>query len=189
MVKRSAQTYNITLYCNTVTYKSITSVHNSITSACNIILFQAMSVFCRRIKGMLRFKVTDDGYLCRPTGEHLQINPYRFLRIICTYTDSENNPYTYWFLIIIPICTNFWEKSIYWEKFVCIRVQIFGPEKLKNDEIFMEWYNVTDWCYALQLHYAVIFCTLQPCCEELLLHNGVTLRRCITVLHYVSVPT
>ncbi len=36
---------------------------NSVTLACNIIPFQAMSVFCRCIKGMLRSKFTDDGYI------------------------------------------------------------------------------------------------------------------------------
>ncbi len=30
----------------------------------------------------------------------------------------------------------------------------------KRVAIFMEWYNVTDRCYPLQLCYAVIFCTL-----------------------------
>ncbi len=35
-----------------------------------------MSVFCRRIKGMLLSKVTDDSYVCRQTSEHLQVFPY-----------------------------------------------------------------------------------------------------------------
>ncbi len=93
----------------------VMSGRKSVTSVRNIILFQAMSVFCHRIKGMLCSKVTDDGYICGLPSEHLQINPYGFLRRIRIS-----------------------------EKFVCIRVQIFESKKLKNDEIFMEWYNVTD---------------------------------------------
>ncbi len=66
---------------------SVTSVRNRVTSARNIIPFQAMLVFCSRIKGMLRSKVTDDGYICGPLSEHLQLNPYKFLRIIRTCAD------------------------------------------------------------------------------------------------------
>ncbi len=128
-----------------------------------------MSVFCRSIRGMLRSKVMDDDYICGLPSKHLPIIPYGFLRVICTSTD-------------------FWEKSVHWEKFVHIWVRIFGSEKLKNDEIFMERYNVTDWCYALHLRYAVIFCTWYLHCEPHLLHNSVTLWRCVTVLRYMSVP-
>ncbi len=59
---RSVQTCNITrnvtLSCTSVNGNSVTSVHNSVTSAYNIILFQAMSVFCHRIKGMFGMTVT-----------------------------------------------------------------------------------------------------------------------------------
>ncbi len=41
-----------------------------------------MSVFCCRIKGMLHSKVTDDGYICGPSSEHLQINPYLLAYIL-----------------------------------------------------------------------------------------------------------
>ncbi len=80
------------------------SVCNSVTSACNIIQFQTVSVFCHRIKGMLRSKVTDDSYICGPLSEHLQINQYRFLRIIRMCTD-----FSYQFLrkigILRKMCT------------------------------------------------------------------------------------
>ncbi len=35
-----------------------------------------MSVLCHRIKGMLRSKATDDGYMCGQTSEHQQVLPY-----------------------------------------------------------------------------------------------------------------
>ncbi len=47
------------------------SVRKNVTSARTIILFQAVLVFCRRIKGMLRSKVTDDSYICGLPSEHL----------------------------------------------------------------------------------------------------------------------
>ncbi len=65
------------------------------TSVGNIIPFESMSVFCCCIKGMLRSKVTDDSYICGLPSEHLQINLYEFLRIICTCIDFwKKNPYT-----------------------------------------------------------------------------------------------
>ncbi len=45
---------------------------------------------------------------------------------------------------------DFSEKSGHWEKFVRIWVRIFGSKKLKNDEIFMERYDVTHCSYITQ---------------------------------------
>ncbi len=77
------QVGHVTIHIQVWTGNSVMSVRNSITAR-NIILFQAMSVFCRRIKGMLHSKVTDNGYICGLPSEHLQINLYGFLRKIPT---------------------------------------------------------------------------------------------------------
>ncbi len=66
--------------------------------------------------------------------------------MMVTYVDHQTNIYGL-------ICTDFCELSVhipifehnsYTEKNSRMQVQIFRSEKLKNNEIFMEWYNVTD---------------------------------------------
>ncbi len=60
----------------------------------------------------------------------------------------------------------------------------FWVWKTQNDEIFIEWYNVTDWCYALQLCYAVNFLYLVTSSQTALVqHNNITLRRYVICLY------
>ncbi len=126
-----------------------------------------MSVFCRRIKGMLCSKVTVDSYICGLPTKHLQINPYM-----------------YWFMRTIRTFMDFWKKSVQWEKFLRIRVRIFfwirKTQKWWNFHRMVQCYGlmlhiavtchsnflhlvtllrtvlVTQWCYIIALHYCVI---------------------------------
>ncbi len=134
-----------------LTGNCITSVCNSVTSACNIILFQAMSILCSRIKECYtpRLWIPIKYVNCQANIYRLILTDFWELSIhVPTF---ENNPYMYWLLRIIRTCTDFSYGFLYWEKFVSTRVRIFGFEKLKNDEICMAQY-VMNWCYSLQLH-------------------------------------
>ncbi len=52
----------------------------------------------------------------------------------------------------------------------------------KRIAIFTEWYNVTDRCYTLHLHYTVIYCTLQLHHEQ---HLCDTVCDSVTLWYYI----
>ncbi len=58
----------------------------------------------------------------------------------------------------------------------------------KSIAIFMEWYNITDRCYTLQLYYTVISYTLQLRCEQHLLGETAFSAVQQTIIIILSAP-
>ncbi len=162
-------------------HNSVTWVCNSVTSSRNIIQFQAMSLFCYHIKGMFRSKVTDNSYIiCRPSSEHLQINPCGFLRItrLCTNLWEwfvyvlifENNPYWFRFLRKIRILRKFctYTGTDFW---------IWKTQKWWNFHGMVQFYR-------LMLHIAVTLYSYFLHLVTLSRTALVTQRGYITALYY-----